>query len=179
MWNLILAYWLPCVMYSVICHRWSSWSVPHCIFCIYMYSIRPITMFNALMFIFMSGISLSLSSVWFLSWNSQLWKDLIQAYILFWFWTGGFSNMCWSLCDWVATSFLKIVTSGLWSAMILIYFLQDSNDGRSLVHVVSLMPPSQCCCTFFLWLICSYWQMHSVSGWWCQMLHFTGRSLHL
>ena len=116
MWSLFSGH--PLKICSFSCCKWLSSDAAHCSSCIIMHSGMFIVVCMVLMCTCIPGISLSLFSLWFcLETQSAMKRSGPGLYIILTLYWLILRRIHYSLCDSVTTSFVNIVTSGLWSVI--------------------------------------------------------------
>ena len=110
----------PCMTYFMKHWKWWSWDVASCSSCIVIHAGMLEIDCIVLMLIHRPVISLSLFSLWFCLDNQSAMnrphQGLSMISTLYWC---ILHKIYWNLCDNVATSFLYMAMSGLWSIIIL------------------------------------------------------------
>ena len=118
MWSLFFSH--PLVICSFICYKWLSCVVSCCSLHISMHCWMFVVVSMVLMLTYIPATSLSLFSLWFcLDSQSAMMRSGPSLYVILTLYWWILRRILCGLCDNVATSFLNIVTSGLWLVIIL------------------------------------------------------------
>ena len=116
----------PLIILSLSCCRWSSCEVACCNCCITMQSGMFVVVYMASTFNCMSGISSSIFSLWFcLESHLAMNRSGPGLFMILTLYLCILRRIHCILWDSIATSFLKIATSALWSVIILTYLAKQ------------------------------------------------------
>ena len=160
------------------CCRWSSYEVTCYNCCIIIQSGMFVVACMASTFNYIPGISSSLLSLWLcLESQSAMNRSGPDFYMILTLYQCILERRIHCLWDSIATSFLKIVSSGF-DLLSYSSLLQSSSDGTSQAHDVYLVPLFKCCSIFFLHLTGSWLQTQWVWVWCCLVLCPLGSLYH-